>query len=237
MKCRRIGLLGRIGTVLLAADLALILTSIIPPAIGRTAESSSGGLIASEEYAVLHSPHRSINITLSPWLGCRVLVESEVDMDFYLFDVTCQELIDLIPELNETHLRQGNNVSVLEAFLQSNPEHVLFQGIGAKGEPVVFFPKEVTNVTLVIANSSPREVLFETSLATVTTLVPLERAVVIAGILFCLGAPLTLYWAVQGRRRNIRQSASRSVDFHDSSSELQNMPELRSTLRLNHFSC
>ncbi len=219
MKKRRAGLVGRIGTVLLAAGLALILTSMVPPAVGRTARSSGGGLIASGEYVVFPSPRRSIDITLSPWLGCQVLVESEVDMGFYLFDVTRQELIDLIPDLNETHLRQGK-VSVLEAFLQSNPEHVLFQGTGARGEPVVFFPKEVTNVTWVIANSSPREVLFETSLATVTTLVPLERAAVIAGTLFCLGAPLTLYWAVQGRRRTIRQPTSRSVDFHGSSSEL-----------------
>ena len=182
---------GRIGTVLLAAGLALTLTSMIPAK--STGRSGREGSIMSEEYVVIRTPLT----TFSPWLGLRVLVASEVDMNVYLFDVSLQELIDLIPDLNETHLWRGNNVSVLEDFLQSNPEHILFQGIVARGEPVILFPAEVTNVTLVVANSSPNRVTVRVSLETMTTLVPLERAVMISGTLFVFGIPLTISWAFQ----------------------------------------
>ena len=147
---------------------------------------------------------------ISPQFGIRVTAESNTSFQLILLDWVRFELEDLIeswmkeqfPRLNETQIsRERRKTSFLELFLEANPEHVLLRDVLGPDQPYDFFPSRATNVTVVLANPSPDQVLVEwVRVEGIATLVPRDRTLTPAGLLILFGVPLTLLQVFQRRK-------------------------------------
>lgn len=204
MKNRSVTLSGRAGSVLLSIGLAFVLLSIIPPIpSGHRAEGSGDSL--SQSYLMRHCYD-----VISPQFGIRVTAESNTSLQLILLDWVRFELDDLIeswmkeqfPGLNETQIsREIRKMSFLELFLEANPEHILLRDVLDPDQPHDFFPSRATNVTVVLANPSPDQVLVErVRVEGIATLVPRDRTLTPAGLLILFGVPLTLLQVFQRRK-------------------------------------
>jgi len=151
-------LLSRTGTVLVAAGLALLLVSLIPPA--RTTSFSSADQVPPETFLPLGSsigPFADANITsyarffsvLTPQQELKVDFSNNGTVDVYLLKINLESLMNTL----------GNERSVasLNDYLQSNPDLIGWQGEILDGT-LDYIPTQVINVTLLFSNPSQNTV-------------------------------------------------------------------------------
>lgn len=135
---RSILMLGRGGTVLLFIGLALLLVSFIPPAqLGTTGSKTA----VPPQWA-----QPSFEQILTPQQGLQVTFTANGTLDVYILEVSSQTLFQLA---NGELL----NVTILEEFLENNPDAIGWQDEIRNGKTHhEYVPTRVTNATLILAN-------------------------------------------------------------------------------------
>ena len=195
---RWISLTGRLGTVLLMIGLALGLVSFIPAAPMGGFSSGGSGSAPPEKYEVLGTTR-----TLTPQTGLRISINTSREMHFYILNVfegDLQEwamswIRERFPDLDESAVWWASrNVTVLDAFLESHSDTVLWDSNAITDLSKEFFPTTVSNATVIMANPSLETVQFEYEIESITTLAPRERTLLPAQFLVLFGLVLAIPW-------------------------------------------
>ncbi|MEM2914692.1 MAG: hypothetical protein QXH91_04755 [Candidatus Bathyarchaeia archaeon] len=194
---RWIILIGRLGTVLLMTGLALGIISLIPPATtGFTTSGSSP--MPPEKYVFLHTTS-----TLTPQTGLYISIESNNSLHVYFLDIflddfqnwTTSWVREQFPNLEEPEVFVASrNITVLNAFLESHSDIVLWESDISNKLSKEFFPTTISNFTAVVANLSLNLVQFEWEIEVITSLAPKERILFSIHLLIPLGLVLTIPW-------------------------------------------
>jgi hypothetical protein len=200
---RWITLSGRIGTVLLMVGLALGLVSIIPPATVEFPLRTKRDIMP-ERYQIIHSR------TYTPQTGFRISIKSNNSVDVYLLSVSRLELEnwsrtwveEQFPDLGELQIKMAmNNMTVLEAVLQTHSDVILWKSASSKDLSHDLFPSTVLNITAIVANPSPYWTKMEVEITGITALAPRERVLVPAQWLIPVGIVLAIPWLVLSKTR------------------------------------
>lgn len=198
-------LIGRLGMVFLCTGLALGLVSLIPSAqMGATYGGSSQ--IQAEKYTQLYLPYSP----LTPQSGVHIWVESDSSLNVYILGIspsdfqnwTASWVKEHFPELPEYEYWMASlNMSVLNAFLESRSESVLWQSGATSRVSTDFFPETVSDATGVVANPSSSQIDYSYEIKSLTSLAPKARMVLLTEVLLPLGAVLAVPWIYMSRFR------------------------------------
>jgi len=196
MKHRWIVLLGKIGSILLTAGLALGTVYMIPAIPGPTSEPKF--TLWPERWLFFSHP---VYQTCHLQKGIRILVTSNNSLQFYLVATQYLEvrtwlfswIKEHFPALNESqYYTVMYNISILEAYLQTCPENVMLSE-RVNGEwSTEFFPQKVANVTIIVSNPSLAAISVNLKTTPIATLVPRQRALTITEILIISGIVLAI---------------------------------------------
>jgi len=201
---RWIILMGRLGTVLLMTGLALGLVWLIPPA---QMGSMSGGSfsILPEKYEGLYTTS-----TLTPQTGLCISIESNNSLQVYLLNTFQSHFQDWasawvrerFPDLQDGEIwSASHNITVLNAFLGSHSDIVLWTSDISNKISKEFFPTTVSNVTTIFANPSLNPVWFEYEIREITSLAPKERILLSTQLLIPIGIVLAIPWLLCAKVR------------------------------------
>jgi len=192
---RWITLLGRLGTVTLMAGLALGLVWLIP--------SAQMGITFGGENRVLPEQYQTsyTGSTLTPQNGLSISIESNGTLIVYFLNIFQWDLQDWartwveqqFPNLTESEVwLSTSNMTVLNAFLESHSDVVLWKSDATTELSKEFFPTTVSNATIIIANPSVNYVTFQYEIKTVTSLAPKNRLLLSAQLLIPIGVVLAI---------------------------------------------
>lgn len=215
MRNRWITLLGRIGSILIAVALALILLSSFSPNTLR-------------EYPILKftsRPEKYNHVTSGVYMpheGCRILTTSNESLQIYFLAMRPENLTNWMlswisehfPSLNATQVLQTSNASVLEAFLQARPEDVLLKEVMKGERSIDFFPPEATNVTVMVSNPSLMTVDVSVKMSAISTRVPRRQTTTSIGIFAAFGAALVLPKIIEESKRRRKARSDGKNDKH-----------------------
>ena len=218
---RWITLLGRIGTVILAIGLALLIAWLIPSGSGSWSGWSQP--IEPEQYIIRESG------VYSPQTGFQISVESTDNIRVYLLGVNSVELDnwrtsvrEAYPDLDDMWIRIFTvplifvreaypdlddpqiedimdivwNVSVLDKGLQTHPEIILWDPPPSSSFSHELFPADTLDIMAVVANPSSNTVEVETRITDLTALAPKERVILPAILLISIGIALAIPWLI-----------------------------------------
>jgi len=194
---RWVALVGRVGTVLLAVGLALVLASLIPPV--RSIVTALEEPLPPEKCRVVHSG------VLVPPMSLLVSAKSDGNVRLCILSVSGGQLVALVgkrfPELGEKVLWEAFGVTVLEEVLRARPEAVLWKSPLGRELFYEFSPAGILNITIIIANPSPELVLARVDVTQELEFAPGERVAAPAQWLSALGLLLATPWVILSRLR------------------------------------
>lgn len=227
---RWITLLGRIGTVILAIGLALLIAWLIPSGSGSWSGWSQP--IEPEQYIIRESG------VYSPQTGLQISVESTDNVHVYLLGVNSVELDnwrtlvrEAYPDFDEMFIEfwvvpmiffheaypeealpnlddpqtwdMMWNVAVLDKGLQTHPEIILWDPPPSSSFSHELFPADTLDIMAVVANPSSNTVEVETRITDLTALAPKERVILPAILLISIGIALAIPWLIS---RKVKKS-------------------------------
>jgi hypothetical protein len=196
-------ILGRVGTVLIAIGLALLLVSLIPPTTSRS--FGSGSRIAPDTFEPLGAnsgPFANLNgtffsqffSTLTPQQELKVEIECNGSIQVFLLKIS---LMDLMNNFSGTE----RTVTLFEDFLQSNPDVIGWQGEILEEGVVDYIPTEVVNVTIVFSNPSSNTISIDYNGSILSLLAPAEKVRTLAIWAIPIGFVLAFPWFVGLRKQ------------------------------------
>jgi len=227
---RWVTLLGRIGTVILAIGLALLVFSLIPSGAGY--EPGWSQPIEPEQYMI-----RELGV-YSPQTGLQISVESTDNVHVYLLGVNSVELDnwrtllrEAYPDLDEIFIEfwvvpmiffheaypeetppnlddpqtwdMMWDVAVLDKGLQTHPEIILWDPPPSSTFSHELFPADALDIMVIIANPSSSAVEVETEIRDLAAVAAKERVIVAARLLIPIGIALAIPWLIS---RKVKRS-------------------------------
>lgn len=199
-------LIGRLGMAILMTGLALGLVSLIP-SVQMTTFSSGGTFVQPEKYDSFYEGQ------LTPQSGVKISIDSNSSVDIYLLSMDMRDfqnwtvtwVMQRFPNLTELELMPWSlNMTVLNAFLESHSDTVLWKSESATTISKEFYPNTDTNATGIIANPSLNLVPYTYEIVQVTSLAPKAKVVLLAEALIPVGVVLAIPWAYSTRMRKPR---------------------------------
>ena len=218
---RWITLLGRIGTVILAIGLALLIAWLIPSGSGSWSGWSQP--IEPEQYIIerlgVYSPQTGFQISVESTDNIRVYLlgvnsveldnwrtsvrEAYPDLDdmwIRIFTVPLIFVREAYPDLDDPQIEDIMdivwNVSVLDKGLQTHPEIILWDPPPSSSFSHELFPADTLDIMAVVANPSSNTVEVETRITDLTALAPKERVILPAILLISIGIALAITWLI-----------------------------------------
>jgi hypothetical protein len=185
-------LAGRIGTLLVAVGLALLLVSLIPPA--RTSSFTSGGPYLAPQSFQTFGPMVPMNITYDRPFLTALTPQQELEIE-----LTCNGTLDIYVLKTDknsflANFENGKNVSALESYLQAHSEIVGLHNKISSGGKVSYVPTEVINATVILSNASQNTIVIQNEVGSIfNLLVPWLKAQTLAIFLIPIGLLLALF--------------------------------------------
>jgi hypothetical protein len=225
---RWITLLGRIGTVILAIGLALLIAWLIPSGSGSWSGWSQP--IEPEQYIIerlgVYSPQTGFQISVESTDNIRVYLlgvnsveldnwrtsvrEAYPDLDdmwIRIFPVPLVFVREAYPDLDDPQIEDIMdivwNVAVLDKGLQTHPEIILWDPPPSSSFSRELFPADTLDIMAVVANPSSNTVEVETRITDLTALAPKERVILPAILLISIGIALAIPWLIS---RKVKKS-------------------------------
>lgn len=227
---RWVTFVGRIGTVILAIGLALLVAWLIP-----SVSSSWSGVSQSvepEQYMISELG------VYSPQIAFKISVESSDNVRVYLVGVSPDELDNWRQLLSETYPNFFETVSnfytvpliffheaypeetspylgdpqtesriwdvaVLDKGLQTYPDIILWDPPPSSAYSSEFYPADVLHIWVIVANPSDGTVTVDTKVWDLTTLAPKERVIRPAILFISIGIVLAIPWLIS---RKVKKS-------------------------------
>jgi hypothetical protein len=184
---RWIIILGRLGTVLIAVSLALLLVSVIPQI--NLATSSGSMPVAPGQV------HTTSYRSLTPQQGLRVNVTVEGTVNVYLLEVGAEEPYPVVNMLFA-------NATELQKFLDTNPNLVIWEHKVENGSfNQEFTPTKVMNATLVFYNPTSEQATVDYNVELTSSVAPGKKVRNIAYWAAPIGIILAIPWILDIRKQ------------------------------------
>ncbi|PVX23197.1 MAG: hypothetical protein CW716_12695 [Candidatus Bathyarchaeum sp.] len=185
---------GRLGTVLIAVGLALLLISFIP---GIQSSSTKGRtIVRPERFMIVFSPG-----TITPQQEVQASVTVEGKLDIYLLEVDA-----------DLHFINGTfdyafNLTDLQEILQEHPEQIKReQRVEDSSYELNFTPLKIMNATVVVYNQGSENAEMEYDISLKTSLAPSGKLQTIACFAAPIGSIMAIPWLLdiwKGRKKKI----------------------------------
>jgi hypothetical protein len=173
--------LGRVGTVLIAISLALLLVSLIPQI--NLATSKGANPVSPKQVSTTNSQ------VLSPQQEVQVAVTVEGTITVYLLEINVE-----FQFVNGT-FEYRFNAADLQELLEEQPDRVIWEREVENGDyERSYTPTRVINATLVFYNPSSETVYVEYDVALKSSLAPGDKVRTIAYCAAPIGIILALPW-------------------------------------------
>jgi hypothetical protein len=205
---RWLQVVSRVGTVLVAVGLALLLVSLIPPL--TTMSFSSGNVLAPETFTVLgpQIPPFGENASFYLQFISQLTPQQELKVD-----ITCQGTVDAYilktsqPNLMNSLPGGGMNTTALQDYLQVNPNVIGLQSKITDQGTIEYTPTEIINATVLLSNPSrdPVSVNYEGKI--MSLLGPSGKTQMIAYVAIPVGFVLAAPWILDLSKKRPRKSA------------------------------
>lgn len=190
-----ITLAARLGTVILAMSLALSLVWLIPSQPPPISTGRGSRMFIRQEMYMLASVG-----AITPQSEFDISVQANGTVLVYLLDVHSSAFMSWIrswidsqyPGLGSTQISQVSYVSALNAFLESNPDTVLWKSDPTNDMSKQFFSDKVGNLTLIIANPSSSDIRLNYDYKLVNLIAPKSRLLLLIQLLAPVGLVLTI---------------------------------------------
>jgi hypothetical protein len=203
---RQIILLGRLGTVIVAVGLALLLVSLIPPS--GVMSFGSGGQLAPETFRPLGPMpfgNPSSNETfyfeyltsLTPQQELKVNLTCNGTINVYLLNINSNTLFQALNS-NSTE-NQSQNVTLIEDYLNANPDVIAWEKQLSEGT-VDYTPTTIINATLILSNPTQNTITVNYDGKILSIFVPAAKAQLLAFGAIPVGLILALPWLINLRK-------------------------------------
>jgi len=175
--------LGRVGTVLIAISLALLLVSLIPQLQLGTTEGSMP--ISPEQVQIAFNSQN-----LNPQQEVQVAVTVEGTLKVYLLEVSVE-----LQFVNGTFSYDFNLID-LQELLSDHPDQIIWEDqVENENYERNYFPTRVMNATVVFYNPSSSETaIIEYDIALESSLAPGDKVQTIAYFAAPIGIILAIPW-------------------------------------------
>ena len=201
MSKRWITLLSRTGTVLMAAGLALVLLSMIPP---RKVDQSDffGAAILEPETFIIDQTY--LFEPLTPQNGLYMNIQVNSSTTLYVLNLGKEYVYHwILARFPEIQLSSALNASLLEEFLSAHPDSAARRE-DLVGETVMqHVPSRLMNVTVVFSNRSMQTASVSYRGKLLNFIVPSERALNPAKFVVPIGFALTIPWLISAKKRMV----------------------------------
>jgi len=219
---RWVTLLGRIGTVILAIGLALLVAWLIPS--GSSSWSGVSQPVEPEQYMIselgVYSPQTAFRISVEASDNVRVYL---LGLSLVEFDNWRTQVVEAYPDsatifhpytvpllfFHEAYPEQPFpdlfgpqtqnmvwNVTVLDKGLETHPEIILWDPPPSSSFSHELFPADVLHIWVIVANPSDGTVAVDTKVWDLTTLAPKERVIRPAILFISIGIALAIPWLI-----------------------------------------
>jgi len=184
-------LVGRVGTVLMAVGLALLLIGLIPTR-EETYEPYEQTMEASQ---FSFSPFQLI---LNPQRGIRVTVEADNELKVYILQTdygnVSQWIYDNLPDpKNHSRIQE---ISMLEAFLGNHSNIISYERSVTGEVEFEYTPTKVEQAMIVFANYGNTTVTCEHQVHMISLVAPSKKILMTAEITIPIGLVLSAPWFV-----------------------------------------
>lgn len=195
MNKRWITLLGRCGTVLMFAGLALIILSLIPPRAVKN--SNFKGTINLQPKTFAFESSYYLSCPFDPQNGLYLNAQANSSVTAYLLNVgreyIQQWILDYFPEIQPT--APFLNASILEEFLNSHRNTVAWQeNVAEGGIEYQYAPTRPNNITLIFLNPNTEAAKIEYTGKLLNFILPSERALAPTKVILPAGFILSIPW-------------------------------------------
>ena len=200
MSKRWITLSGRVGTVLMAAGLALVLLSMIPARKVDQSDFFSAAILESKTFIIdqtyLFEP-------LTPQNGLYLNIQFNSSITIYMLNLGKEYVYHwILARFPESQLSSTLNGSILEEFLNAHPDSVARrEDVVGEAVELQHVPARLMNVTVVFSNWSMQTARVSYRGKLLNFIVPSERALTPAKFVIPAGFALTIPWLNSIRRR------------------------------------
>lgn len=194
MKKRWTILLGRAGTVLMVAGLALFMLSIIPPRPIENTDFRETLNLQSKTFTFDRTFFLSIPV--DPQHGFYLNAQANNSVTAYLLNVGGEYVQRWITDhFNYTQPASTFNISILEEFLSNHPTSVAWrENLADTAIELQYAPTRVMNFTLVFSNPNAEIAKVKYSGKLLNFIVPSERALNPAKVAIPIGFILVVPW-------------------------------------------
>jgi len=204
--------MGRAGTILMAAGIALVVLSLIPARTEENTDFEGTSLLQPKTYSVESSFF--LSFMFDPQRGLYVNVQANRSVTVYLLNIGREYVYEWIADHFSEYQSSSStaHTTVLESFLSNNPNSVAWQGNTPDGRlEFQYAPTKLMNVTLIFSNPSTEiaEVRYHGKL--LNFIVPSERALTPAKFALPVGFVLAIPWLNSARKRMVTKPLSEVV--------------------------
>jgi hypothetical protein len=174
--------LGRVGTVLIAISLALLLVSLIPQ---LQLSTTKGGMpISPEHFSIVFTPG-----SLTPQQEVQIAVTVEGTLTVYLLEINVE-----FQFVNGT-FDYNFNLTDLQELLTEHPDQIIWEReVENSYYERNYTPTRVTNATVVVYNPSSETAYLEYNVALKSSLAPGDKVRTIAYCAAPIGIILAIPW-------------------------------------------
>jgi len=194
--------MGRAGTILMAAGIALVMLSLIPARTEENTDFEGTTLLQPKTFSVESSFF--LSFMFDPQRGFYVSVQANRSVTVYLLNMGKEYVYEWITDhFSENQSSSSTaNLTVLESFLSNNPNSVAWQGNTIDGKvEFQYAPTKLMNVTLIFSNPSIETAKVKYNGKLLHFIVPSERALNPAKFALPLGFVLAIPWLNSARKR------------------------------------
>lgn len=206
-------LIGRAGTILVTAGLALALLSAIPPRAIEYCDFSGTSILQTETFSV--ESQFLLTWGLDPQRGVYINAQGNRSFTAYLLNVGEKQVFEWIMG-NYAGIQPTSQIftlSILQELLTSHPNWLELQKDSANGQvEFQYAPTRRENVTLIFSNPSTESVKVRYNGKLLNFIVLSERALSPAKFAVPIGVLFTLPWLHSTwRRRRIKPEQEKLI--------------------------
>jgi hypothetical protein len=194
--------MGRAGTILLAAGITLVMLSLIPARTDQNTDFGETSILQPKTFSVGSSFF--LSYTFDPQRGLYISVQTNRTVTVYLLNIGKEHVYQWIEnQFSENQSSSTTNISVLEDFLNINPNSVAWQGNTLDGRvEFQYAPTKLMNITLIFSNPNTEIAKVKYTGKLLNFIVPSERALNPAKFAIPIGIVLTLPQLTLWKRKN-----------------------------------
>jgi len=198
--------IGRVGAVLIASGLALVMLSLIPPQKVENTNFTGTSMLQPETFSIESSFF--LSQTLDPQRGLLIDIQANNSVTAYLLQVSNDYIYGWVAShFPETQPYPTLDLTILEAFLNNHPDSVAWQeNVVNEQFSFSYIPTKLMNVTLLFSNPGAASAEIRYSGELLNFIVPSERALNPTKYLISVGFVLSIPWMnLMWKRRTARR--------------------------------